>query len=423
VHTAFIVLGGLALGIQSLLLFLAFFGPDLPYRVVEETEPEVESEKFLSLLAVLTDAQVRTNNSVQVLSSGDCFYPAQLEAIRQAERSINLEAYIFHRGEVADQFVAALTERARAGVAVKLTIDFIGSLSTRKSYFRDLIAAGGRVGWYHSLRLDLLPQINNRTHREILVVDGRVAFVGGAGVADWWYEDRPGHPRWRDTVVRVEGPLVTNIQSVFVHNWLRVEGEILTGERYFKSPPDAGDSTGMVVHSTPSAGSTRARTLFQMLISGARRRIWVNTPYFLPDLSARRAIIEATRDRHIEVKIITPGRRSDHSFTRNSSRALYGPLLKNGVEIYEYQASMIHTKALMVDDCWSVVGSTNFDHRSFELNDEINLAFMDSAITRRLMADFERDLRQSTQVTYEQWRRSTRFNISEMVEALLTKQE
>jgi cardiolipin synthase len=423
VYTTLLVLGAIALGIQSLLLFLAFFGPDLPYRVQETQHATLESDYLLSLLATLTDAQIHRENRVEVLTNGNCFYEAELRAIRAAERTINLEAYIFHRGEIGQLFLEALTERARAGVKVKLIVDYIGSLSTSRGYFKELAAANGRLEWYHSLRLDLLPQLNNRTHRELLIVDGTTGFIGGAGIADQWYRGLKGKPRWRDTVVRAGGPVVSSLQSAFAQNWLRVAGEIITGEEYFPFPEGDGKSVGLVITSTPSAGSTRARTLFQLLIAGAKRRIYITTPYFLPDLSARQAIVDAIRDRGVEVKILTPGIHSDHAFTRNSSRTLYGPLLKRGVRIYEYQAAMIHVKALMIDDSWSVVGSTNFDHRSFELNDEVNLAVFDPQVAQRLTRDFEDDLAQSKEITYEEWRRTSRFRIYDRFESLLSKQE
>jgi cardiolipin synthase A/B len=425
VYTAFIVIALLALACQALLLFLAFFGPDLAYTVRAQPSPDVASDPFLSLVAVLTDAQIHRRNSVEVLTNGDCFYEAELAAIRASQRTINLEAYIFHPGKIGDRFVGALTERARAGVKVQLIIDYLGSLRTTRRYFSDLISAGGRVEWYHSLRPDLLPQINNRTHREILVIDGKTGFVGGAGIADIWYTGVKGNPRWRDTAVRLEGAVVCSLQSAFAQNWLRVSGEILIGNDYFPFDRDPGGrhTIAFVVNSTPSAGSTRARILFQMLIASAKEKIYINTPYFLPDRSARRAIIEAVRDRGLDVKIIMPGVHADHALTRNSSRSLYGPMLKSGVEIYEYRPSMIHVKSLMIDDLWCVVGSTNFDSRSFDINDEVNLAITDRDVTARLVEDFHRDLAQSDLITYDQWSKSMRFRVYERLEALLSKQE
>jgi len=422
-YTTFLVLAIIALALQTLIVFLAFFGPELPYRIPRPPAAPIDSKYFLDLLAVLTDAQVHRGNRVEVLTNGNCFYEAELSAIGTAEHSIHLEAYIFHKGEIGKRFVMALAERARAGVPVKLVIDYIGSMSTPRSYFKELIEAGGQVKWYHSLRPDLIPQVNNRTHRELLLVDGRLGFIGGAGIADQWYKGHKRHPRWRDTVLCVEGPAVASLQSVFAQNWLRVAGEVLTQADAFWFGDGDGNSTAFVVNSTPAAGATRARILFQMLIASAREKIYISTPYFLPDRSARRAIAQAARDRNVQVKILTPGVRSDHAFTRSSSRQLYGSLLKNGVEIYEYQPAMIHVKTMMVDDMWAVAGSTNFDHRSFEINDEVNVAILDPDVTKRLAKDFERDLEQSVPIRYEEWRRTARYRVFERVEALFQKQE
>lgn len=422
-HTAFVVLAVIAIAIQSLFVVLALFGPELPYRIKKVPAAPLESDCFLNLIAVLTDAQVHRTNFIEVLTNGNRFYEAQLAAIRSAAHTVNLEAYIFHPGDIAERFRDALAAQARAGVRIKLVIDYIGSFSLFRRYFKAVIDAGGRLMWYHSLRPDLLPQINNRTHRELLIVDGKTAFIGGAGIADQWYKSRKNHPQWRDTVVRVEGPVVASLQSAFAQNWLRVAGEILTENDSFSFSPGPGESIAFVVNSTPAAGSTRARILFQMLIASARKKIYISTPYFLPDSSARQAIVEAVRDRRLEVKILTPGKHSDNIMTRSSSRRHYGALLKHGVEIYEYEPAMIHVKAMMVDDLWSVVGSTNFDHRSFEINDEVNLAILDPTIAQRLARDFHNDLSQSVRITYDHWRRKSRFRLFERFDSVLEKQE
>jgi cardiolipin synthase len=422
-HTLFLIIAFVAIFLQGLALYLALFGPDLPYRVKHAPQMPIDSDYFRSLLATLTQTELQAGNRVEVLTNGSCFYEAELAAIRAARHSIHLEAYIFHKGDITARYVAALTDRARAGVEVKLTLDYIGSFSVFRSYFKDLEAAGGKLRWYHPFRLTLLPQINNRTHRELLIVDGSVGFIGGAGIADQWWEDQRKEKRWRDTVLRIEGPSVAALQSVFAQNWLRVSGEILTEPTQFQFSRGENGAPGMVVSSTPAAGSTPARILFQLLISSARKCIYMNTPYFLPDRSARGAIIKAVRDRGVEVKIITPGDNSDQKLTRASSREIYGTLLKHGVKIYEYKPSMIHVKALMVDDCWSVVGSTNFDYRSFDLNDEVNLALLDRDVTRRLAADFENDLANSREITYDEWRRKFRFRLAQWAFNILERQE
>lgn len=422
-HTTFLVIALIAVTLQGLSLYLALFGPDLPYNIEKPLDMPIDSSQFSSLLAFLTEAKLLHGNRVEVLSDGPCFYEAELAGIASAQSSVNLEAYIFHRGEVSKRFVQALAERARTGVKVRLTLDYIGSLSTSRSYFKELTDAGGHVEWYHGFRPDLILQLNNRTHRELLIVDGKIAFIGGAGIADWWYRDGVKGRRWRDMVIQVEGPSVAALQAVFSQNWLRVAGEILTGDEYFQFPDRSDRTPALVVGSTPAAGATQARIFFQLLISCARNCIYISSPYFLPDRSARRAIIQAARERNVEVKILTPGDNNDQRLTRASSRHLYGSLLKHGIKIYEYGPSMNHTKAMMVDHCWVVTGSTNFDYRSFAINDEVNLALLDPITTRRVMQDFERDILQSKEIRYEEWRSKLRFRIADRILSLLERQE
>jgi cardiolipin synthase len=238
----------------------------------------------------------------------------------------------------------------------------------------------------------------------LFIIDGRVGFVGGAGVADHWYKDRGDDRRWRDTMVRVEGGAVTGLQAIFAQNWLEASGEILTGYEYFPFHRAGEQTTAMVVGSSPTTGrSTTARVLFQLLIASATKSIHVTTPYFLPDNSARTELIKAVR-RGVEVHIVVPGIHSDHAMTRSSSRRLYGDLLQAGAKIFEYGPGMMHAKSLVVDGLWGVVGSTNFDSRSFSINDEVNLAVMDRDFATRLEADFAKDRTDSREITYEQWK-------------------
>jgi cardiolipin synthase len=239
-----------------------------------------------------------------------------------------------------------------------------------------------------------------------MVIDGRIGFIGGAGIADHWYKGKGKDSRWRDTMVRVEGAAVANLQATFAENWLEACGEVLTGADYFPSALQC-PSTGaaLVVDSTPSAGgSTRARLLFQMLLSSARKSIHITTPYFLPDSSMINELVRAVRERGVEITLLVPGQKIDHLLTRSSSRLEYGKLLAVGARIFEYQPAMIHAKILLIDGLWGVVGSTNFDNRSFGLNDEVNLAMREPGFVERLEFDFVNDLSQSKRVTYEEWR-------------------
>lgn len=384
-------------------VILALFGPAQRYRIAPTSAP-ADPERLCRTLEVLCDSQMYRNSRIEVLTNGVHFYEAELQAIAGARRSVNLLAYIFQKGEVAGRFRDALTERARHGVQVNLCFDAIGAFAIGKSYFQDLREAGGRVAFYHPLTWHGWPRMNNRTHREVMVVDGEIGFIGGAGIADHWLHGKKGHPAWRDTMFRVEGSIVGNLQSAFCEDWLESAGEILMGEEFFPFPDGARGSAAMVVVSAPTVGgSTRARILFQALLAAARKSIAICTPYFLPDSSARHELARAVA-RGVQVRILTPGKASDHALTRSSSRLFYGELLRAGVRIFEYEPAMIHAKILIVDDEWAVGGSTNFDHRSFGLNDEINLAVSDRRVALRLRDDFERDLLDSREISFEQWR-------------------
>ncbi len=404
VSNTFVVLACLAMLAQAIIIVVALFGPNPKYKISMPGSESVSSDQFLWNLEAISDAKLNHCNKVEVFTNGDHFYEAELQAISQAKKNINIEAYIFQEGEIARRFVEALAERARAGVKVKIVIDGLGSMGTKDSYFDDLKNAGGKFAWYHPVRWNTLPHYNNRTHRELMVIDGTIGFIGGAGIADHWYKQtKKDQPRWRDTMVRVEGDVVPNLQATFAENWLESCGELIAGPDYFPIIHHDRAQTAMIVNSMPSAGgSTRARVLMQSLIASAHKSILITTPYFLPDESMKDELIRA-RKRGVQIKIITPGKKSDHMVTRSSSQRSYGPLLENRIQIFEYQPAMIHAKILIVDGVWSVVGSTNFDNRSFGLNDEVNMAVFDDQLATRLADDFSHDLAQSQQITYEQW--------------------
>jgi cardiolipin synthase A/B len=386
---------------------------------MEPSRRPLDSPQFVNYLSAIVNARLFAAGELEVLESGDKIYAAALEAIRSAKRSVHLEVYLFLRGRAGDEALKALTERARAGVAVRIVVDRIGSLRTPGRYFAALRAAGGRVVWYQPVAWYTLKRFNNRTHRDILVVDGEVAFVGGVGIADFWLRPAgdnriapPGDGRpWRDTMVRVRGDLVKALQTSFAENWLEAAGEVLpeaefallTEDEPRVVPPDHG--LGMVVNSTPSAGrATQARLLFQILVASARESIHICSPYFLPDRSLMAELERAAR-RGVPVTILTPGKWNNHPITRLASRRRYGRLLEAGATIHEYQPTMIHAKVFIVDRLWAVVGSTNFDNRSFGLNDEVNLAVLEKGFAAQLERDFAADLAQARPITLTEWRR------------------
>jgi cardiolipin synthase len=407
IPTGLFVLGAIALALVAAFLLAGIFGPTPKYKITGAEEmPANDSPAFLNLVESLADAKVNRTGSLEVFKNGPSFYPAELEAIRGARRSVNLEAYIFQKSKIGSLFLEALTERARSGVQVNVVLDAFGSAGITLGFFRPLLEAGGKVSWYNGPSWYRLMRLDNRTHRELLIVDGEVGFIGGAGIGDQWFSGVRGHSRWRDTMVRVKGEAVPNLQATFAENWLAASGELLIGDAYFPEIQCSHETAAMVINSTPTVGgSTRARVLFQLLLASAKQTISITTPYFLPDKGLMQELRRAIQERGVKVRILVPGRKSDHMLTRSTSRGGYGPLLKTGAEIYEYQPSMIHAKVLCIDELWAVVGSTNFDNRSFGLNDEVNLAVCDPAFTQQLESDTSGDIQESQRVSLDEWRR------------------
>jgi cardiolipin synthase len=397
------VAGGIFL-VWLVLVFL--FTPGINYHLAHRTS--IHSPGFLYTLQSTCQAALHHGNAVTVFTNGQSFYPAMLQAIGEATRSINMELYIFQPGKIGNQFVAELSAKARQGVRVTIVVDAIGSLSFWGRPLRRLRKAGCRVQSYQQLRWYSLARLNNRTHRELLVIDGKVAFMGGAGIADWWvypsFKRLRWHKPWRDTMVRVEGPVVAALQGVAAENWLECCGEILTGPEYFPNLEPAGDTTGFVVKSSPSDRATASRVTFQMLMEAADHSIHISTPYFLPDRALRRALIDSA-SRGVAITVIVPGRNTDQKWVRLASRRMWGQLLEAGVRIFEYRDTMTHMKLLVADELWCVLGTTNIDNRSFEHNDEVNIALRDRGLAARLLEDYVRDIADSREMSLDRWRR------------------
>lgn len=406
VPAAFVILGAVCIILMTLIVLGGLFAPTVKYTIRASQPPENGSTEFLRILEALTDAKANRNSTIEVLTNGNEFYPSELKAISAAQRTINFQAYIFDCGEVGQRYIEAFAERARAGVQVNIVCDAIGSRGVSNDFFASVIRAGGKVAWYNRPRWYRLAQIDNRGHREVMVVDGSVGFIGGAGVADQWYKTRGVHARWRDTVVKVEGNVVSHLQSTFAATWVDASGEILASPEFFpKNELPENDTEALVVCSTPSdGGCVRIRMLFLMLLASATKTVRINTPYFLPDKHMSDAIVRAVKDRGVDFRIILPSKKSDHILTLTAGRRLYGPMLKAGARIYEYKPSMIHAKIMLIDGIWSIVGSTNLDHRSFGINDEVNMAVRGAAVNNRLQQDFDQDLANSRELSYDEWR-------------------
>lgn len=377
-----------------------------------------------TVIAALSDAIRCGGNHLDVLTDGEAFYPAELEAMRRATRSIHIEVYIFWGGRVADQFTEVLTSKARAGVEVRLLVDGFGSagLGLRRRRLRRLRAAGCQVSFYHPFTPRLFDKINIRTHRELMVVDGQVAFVGGAGIADHWLYPSRGEA-WRDMMIRAEGPSVTALQGVFAEDWLEASGKALTHPELFPPTGVSGDIEGLVINSSTRGRSSQTQVLHRLLLVSATRSITIVTPYFLPDEGVRSEIVGAAR-RGVQVRILTVGVHTDLPLLRAGGQRVYGELLEAGVRIFEYEPGMFHVKMLIVDTLWAVIGTTNFDNRSFMINDEVNLAVPDEGFSKRLLADVEADLTRSQEIVLGEWkRRSWPGRLWEQASRLLERQQ
>ena len=390
--TLALILGG-ALVVIAWLGIVALATPTLVYRF--DRRFNLASREFEDAVSTSLAARVVGGNAMTRLDDGARFYPEMLASISRATRSIALECYIFHQGRTGDAFTAALAERARAGVRVRIILDAFGSRRLGRRHVRRLTAAGCDIAWHPRGRWRRAHRLANSTHREILVVDGRVAFTGGAGISDCWGGGERRQPPWRDTMVRVEGPAVASIQAVFAENWLECRGDILAGDDWFPKLDSRGTTDAVVVKNSLSFAGSRA--LFQALIEGATSEIRLTTPYFVPDPSFVATLIDRARS-GVAITLLLPGRRMDHPWVRLSSRRLFRPLLDAGVRVFEYQPAMIHQKLMIVDRLWTVMGTTNLDMLSFEYLDEINIAIRDEAFAAGARAQHDADLTRSLEI-------------------------
>ena len=363
---------------------------------------DVSSPDFVRSMGVLLGPPIVGGNRTETLLNGDQIFPSMLQAIGSARRTIDFETYIYWSGRVGKSFADALSERARAGVKVHILVDWVGSQKMDKAQLAEMEAAGVEIRRYHPLRWYTIDRINNRTHRKLLVVDGRIGFTGGVGIADEWNGHAQDPEHWRDTHYRIEGPAVAQMQAAFLDNWTKVSGTVLHGESYFPPLAPAGDEPAQVFKSSVEGGAESTHLMYLMAIAAARRSIDLAMAYFVPDEVALETL-EAAMKRGVKVRIIMPGPHTDSALVRRASRAMWGRMLAAGAEMYEYQPTMYHCKVLVVDGLWTSVGSTNFDNRSFSLNDEANLNIYDRAFAQRQIRDFEADLEHSRRITYDEW--------------------
>lgn len=398
----FIALVSMVATVIATLLFVNFSSGEKQITQELPRLYSVADPQFQRSMGIMLGPQIVEGNKIEALLNGDQIFPSMLKAIRGAKETINFESYIYWSEDIGREFAEALSERARAGVKVHLLIDWVGSAKMDDKDMDTMRQAGVEVRYYHPLRWYNLGRINNRTHRKLLVVDGRIGFTGGVGIAGLWTGNAQDPEHWRDSHFRAEGPVVAQMQAVLIDNWTKTTGNVLHGSVYFPPLQAAGNSKAQVFSSSPTGGSESMHLMYLMAITAAEHDIQISASYFVPDDLTRKALVDA-RKRGVRLQIILPGKNIDAETVRSSSRGMWGELLQAGAEISEYQPTMYHCKVMIVDGLLVSVGSTNFDDRSFQLNDESNLNVYDANFARAQVAIFERDLKSAKRITYEQW--------------------
>ncbi len=363
---------------------------------------DILDPQFQREMAVLLGPAIVAGNRIEALQNGDEIFPAMLEAIRQAKRTITFETYIYWSGDIGEQFAQALIERARAGVCVHLMLDWVGCDKISRELLERMTDGGVEVERYHRVRWYTLGRLNNRTHRKVLIVDGSVSFTGGVGIADQWSGHAQDSGHWRDMHFKVIGPVAAQMQTAFLDNWIKTTGHVLHGDAYFPRIDRSGDQHMQMFISSPEGGSDSMRLMYLTAITAAARRIDIEAAYFVPDRLIIRELIGA-RQRGVRIRVLVPGRHIDSQVVGIASKQEWGPLLEQGVEIYVYRPTMLHCKMLIFDEFMVSVGSTNFDMRSFELNDEASLNIYDATFAKQMTSVFERDLACATSYMLSQW--------------------
>ena len=370
---------------------------------------------FFPTLEAYAGAPIVGGNAVELLFNGEQIFPSLVASIQSAQRTITYAQYYYEDGPVARDIAEALAERCRAGVGVNVLLDAFGSLGIPSEYLELMRVSGCHVAWFRPLSQYIFRPYHKRNHRRILVVDGRIGHTGGAGVSRKWMGNGRTEDHWRDTDVRMEGPVVEYLQAAFAENWLEATGMVLGGDAYFPRPIEPrGRVYAQVARSSPASGSTAMYTTFILALSAARTSVLVTNPYFVLDDTMREAVLGTVR-RGVRVAVLVPAV-IDHNLVRQASRAQFGDLLRAGVEIYEYTPALLHAKTMVIDGVWATVGSTNLDNLSFAFNDELNLIIYDRAIAQQLERAFHEDVQTSRRVTYEAWKdRGVRAKLLEVL--------
>ena len=362
----------------------------------------IEDPQFARSVSALLGPAFLEGNDVKVLINGDIIFAEMLNAIRSAKQTITFETFIYWADSIGEEFADALIERANAGVKVHILLDWLGSVKMDNKQLDKLIEAKVEIQRYHKPHWNHLTRLNNRTHRKLLIIDGLLGFTGGVGIADQWRGNAKNPNEWRDTHFKFTGPVVAQIQAVFMDNWIKSRGEVLHDERYFPVLNNTGKMLAQMFSSSPTGGGESMILLYLMAITAAKESIDLSSAYFVPDVLTTKALISAAK-RGVTIRIITPGKHIDTALVRRASRAGWGEMLEADIKIAEYIPTMYHCKVLVVDKLMVSVGSTNFDNRSFRLNDEANLNILNKDFALEQTEIFESDWSKSKPITYKRW--------------------
>jgi cardiolipin synthase len=370
-----------------------------------EASLDVGGESFLRATEAITGAPVSYGNDVELLVNGDNIFPAFLETISSATKTLNLLTYVYWTGDIAHDVADAVSKRALEGVTCNVLLDAVGAMKMDSGLISSMEDAGVRVRRFRPVKPYAIRRVTNRTHRKILVADGATGMTGGVGIAQEWTGNAHDPEHWRDTHIRVRGPVVRGLQGAFAENWLEATGEVLAGEDYLPQlkPVDGGGAM-QVMRSSAGVGDTDAEALYYLAIASARKSLFLTSAYFAPRPAFIEALVEASRH-GVDVRILVPGPYTDKGIVRQAGRSSYNRLLSEGVRIFEYQPTMLHAKCLVVDGVWSSIGSVNFDNRSFQLNDEATLCVQSRHFAQQLTEVFEKDLAQSEEFQLERWKK------------------
>jgi cardiolipin synthase len=358
---------------------------------------------LLPSIVGLTQSSLESGNQLQLLENGDQFFPLLLRDIAAAKESVHVETYIWWKGAICGQIANALAAKAKQGVEVRLLVDASGGHKMDKELAKLMLDSGVHFVRFHPLSLSNLGRMNNRDHRKQAIIDGRIGYIGGYGFAEEWTGHGQDKDHWRDDGLRVEGPIVGRMQAAFAENWIEETGEIMAGEKYFPHLVAVGPTKAHLAYTSPTGGVSSVQVLYYLAIKAAQHEIIIQNPYMLPDDESVEAMAEAVK-RGVDVRIMVPATTStDSPVVQHASHHLFGRLLQRGIKIFEYQKTLIHQKVIIVDGVWSCVGSTNFDRRALQLNDEVSMGVLDTALAAQLKAVFENDMQFAKERKYDEW--------------------